>query len=64
MMRPGWKACLLLSILAVACSRHHVVSRDAGRVDGARSITTNTDPGWTVLQEPEAATDEQVEETP
>jgi len=56
-------AALLLSILAPAilggCARHFVVERDFGRVDGKRSVTTNSDTAWTIRSEPEAPTDEE-----
>jgi hypothetical protein len=56
-------AAVMLSILALAipfgCARHVVVERDFGRVDGERSITTNSDTAWTIRHEPEAASDEE-----
>ena len=45
--------CLLLPILG-GCARHFVVERSAGRIDGERSISTNSDTGWTVRHEPAA----------
>lgn len=45
--------CLLLN----GCARHFVVERDAGRVDAARSITTNSDQQWTIQSEPDANDD-------
>jgi hypothetical protein len=45
----------LLVLLSPGCARHHVVERDAGRVDGAKSISTGSDTHWTIRQEPSAA---------
>ena len=44
----------LLPVVLGGCARHVVVERNFGRVDGARSIATNSDPEWTIRHEPEA----------
>jgi len=49
-------ACLALLILG-GCARHFVVERNAGRIDGERSISTNSDTQWTVRHEPAPKTD-------
>jgi hypothetical protein len=57
-MRP--LACVILlslALLLAGCARHFVVERDQGRVDGARSIASNSDEQWTIEREPEAAKD-------
>jgi hypothetical protein len=43
-------ACLVAPI--VGCARHYVVERDAGRVDGERSIMTRSDQQWSVKSAP------------
>ena len=48
---------VLMSILLSGCARHFVAERDAGRVDGARSITTTSDQQWTVQSEPKVNDD-------
>lgn len=53
MRRAGIVLGLTLSLL-VACARHHVVERDVGRVDGKRSISSNSDTRWTVNRAPAA----------
>ncbi len=42
---------LLLSTL-LSCARHHVILRDQGRVDSAKSIASTSDEAWQVLSEP------------
>jgi hypothetical protein len=42
----------LTLLCLVGCARHVVVPRDAGRVDGAKSITSMSDEEWTVHREP------------
>ncbi|HEY8155978.1 MAG TPA: hypothetical protein VII72_17750 [Myxococcota bacterium] len=55
-------ACLALLILG-GCSRHFVVERSAGRIDGERSISTNSDTGWKIQHEPAPGTDVGAEPT-
>jgi hypothetical protein len=44
---------LCCTVLLAGCtSRHVVVERDAGRVDGERSITTNSDLRWHIERAP------------
>lgn len=43
---------LMLLLLAACTGRHVVTERDQGRVDGARSITSNSDLEWTIEHEP------------
>jgi len=43
---------LALVLVMTGCSRHHVVERNSGRIDGARSISTSSDTDWTVQSEP------------
>jgi hypothetical protein len=50
---------LTLLLLAGCTSRHVVTERDAGRVDGARSITTNSDLQWRIEHEPAARANEE-----
>lgn len=47
--------CLVVCAGLVGCGRKVVVDRNFGRVDGARSISTNSDPQWTIQREPAAA---------
>lgn len=54
------KRVLLVSLVMVfaasaGCGRHVVMARDAGRVDGERSITTASDTKWSVDGEPRAS---------
>ena len=58
MTRPLIITCCVAPLLLASCSRHFVVERDEGRVDGARSIATNSDTAWTIHTEP-AYSDEQ-----
>jgi hypothetical protein len=45
-------ACLA-PLVSAGCARHVVVGRDVGRVDGARSLSSNSDPQWTIRHEPD-----------
>ena len=47
-------ALCLLAGLAASCSRHVVIERDVGRIDGARSIASSSEERWTVREEPAA----------
>ena len=59
MMRLTATLLCALPLLALACARHHVVERNLGHVDGARSIMTHGDPEWTVEREPTGEPNEQ-----
>ena len=54
-MRRLLLACTALLAALAGCARHVVVPREFGRIDGARSISTRSDPEWTLRQEPEPA---------
>jgi hypothetical protein len=41
------------------CARHHVAERNAGRIDGAKSISTSTDTSWTIESEPSAGAEDE-----
>jgi hypothetical protein len=43
---------LALALLLAGCARHFVAPREAGRVDGARSISSYSDLKWTIVREP------------
>lgn len=43
---------LLVALTTVGCARHHVTARDQGRVDGDKSITSDSDEEWQVRREP------------
>jgi hypothetical protein len=43
---------LCLLPLALGGCRKVVVDRNFGRVDGQKSITTNSDPAWKIEKEP------------
>jgi hypothetical protein len=42
----------LVAMLLSGCARHTVVERDAGRIDGAKSISVLSDSQWTIRHEP------------
>ena len=47
---------LALALLLAGCAaRHFVAPREAGRVDGARSISSYSDLKWTIVREPAPA---------
>lgn len=41
----------LYCLVVVGCARHAVVERDAGRVDGDRSVMTRSDTAWKIVRE-------------
>lgn len=43
-------------LFQAGCSRHFVVPREGGRIDGERSIASYGDASWTIVREPAAAT--------
>ncbi len=43
----------LAPLLVGGCARHYVVERDVGRVNGAKSITSNSNTEWMIHREPE-----------
>jgi hypothetical protein len=43
---------VLVLVVVAGCGRHVVVERHSGRVDGARSVMTRSDPQWKVVREP------------
>ena len=57
MMRYGVSA-ILLALCLSACGRHHVIPRDAGRVDGDRGLSISSDLEWTVESEPVSTRDD------
>jgi hypothetical protein len=42
-------------LLLAGCARHVVVEREAGRIDGAKSISSYSDTQWTIVHPPAAA---------
>lgn len=48
----------LAALLLSGCARHFVVERDAGRVDGTKSISVLSDSQWTIRHEPSTAAEE------
>ena len=59
---------LALALLITGCARLVVAPREAGRIDGARSISSYSDLKWTIVREPASAetvpTPEPAETTP
>ena len=51
MIRSTFLVLALFLFVLTGCSRHHVVARNAGRVDGPRSISTSSDTEWTIQSE-------------
>jgi hypothetical protein len=45
-------------VLAGCTGRHVVAERDVGRVDGARSISSNSDLQWRIEHEPGSQADQ------
>lgn len=50
-MMLRWIVMLLLFSL-LGCARHHLIERDLGRVDGAKSISSTSETAWQVKSEP------------
>ena len=46
-----WGTVLVL-LTMLGCARHHVIPRDQGRVDGAKSIASTSELDWRVTSEP------------
>jgi hypothetical protein len=53
MSRAALVLAFLASLSLAGCARHVVVERSFGRVDGARSISTNSDTEWTIRHPPD-----------
>lgn len=55
-------ACMVALLLTAACTgRHFVVERDVGRIDGEKSIASQSDTDWTVVRGPAAQAGEKPE---
>lgn len=52
MHRPPLRVVVLLMLAVLGCARHHVIPRDQGRVDGAKSIGSTSDLEWRIHGEP------------
>jgi hypothetical protein len=57
-MRYAVLALGLAVLLFSGCARHHVIERDVGRIDGAKSISSSSDTQWMIQQEPAASAED------